>query len=535
MAGKSVVTRLESAATVVASGHRGRLRAGDLPAARSRSCSSRRRATHRRRLLRGHGLVDDPAPDREGPGSTPARRRDAVDRDDRTRRTPAHQPRREPLPDSRRRGSGRGPGEPGAVPPPLRRAADGSDRLGDLRAPRHRPAAGSAGLDVVPHHLRHCSRSCAPCWSPTISANYPFFDFATMGVIGTASALARVLAIIAVLGSGVIALDRSPRSWRDPRRIGMWITRIGAARSGLLWWRDHPPRRCGRRPRAGGRCDDGMLGLSRSGRDHPALLERRRGVRRRGSHLSRVRRCAEPGGSERSGDVRGRVRVDDGGRERGRTRDFSADARRRVGGQLAVTRVESSRADDFARRQRRSSRRLCAAMSATCRRRSTATATQCRLARSPGMYSPRGHLRRGTPAPTTGLADLRNRRRAERLVRLAVIAVTLGVVAQRLWCPRRRLPAARVTGPNCDVSNSGTQVDIGAGDHRSRVDVLRRTLIHGNGQISPDPPTSRRSYRRCRRTARLNRCDLPYDVVSPPDVTLADLASFRPARPSLDG
>ena len=43
---------------------------------------------------------------------------------------------------------------------------------------------------------------------PDISTNYPFFDFATMGVIGTASALARVLAIIAVLGSGVIALDR---------------------------------------------------------------------------------------------------------------------------------------------------------------------------------------------------------------------------------------------------------------------------------------------------------------------------------------
>ena len=29
----------------------------------------------------------------------------------------------------------------------------------------------------------------------------------------------------------------------------------------------------------------------------------------------------------------------------------------------------------------------------------------------------------------------------------------------------------------------------------------------------------------------LDRCDLPYDVVAPPDVTLADLASFRPAQP----
>ncbi|GAA1949524.1 Pr6Pr family membrane protein [Microbacterium deminutum] len=45
---------------------------------------------------------------------------------------------------------------------------------------------------------------------PDVSSrfNYPFFDFATLGLAGTVIALARVLAIIAVLAGGVIALDR---------------------------------------------------------------------------------------------------------------------------------------------------------------------------------------------------------------------------------------------------------------------------------------------------------------------------------------
>ena len=32
-----------------------------------------------------------------------------------------------------------------------------------------------------------------------------------------------------------------------------------------------------------------------------------------------------------------------------------------------------------------------------------------------------------------------------------------------------------------------------------------------------------------------DRCTVLYEVVSPPEVTLADLASFRPAAPTLDG
>ncbi|GAA1987765.1 Pr6Pr family membrane protein [Microbacterium pumilum] len=46
---------------------------------------------------------------------------------------------------------------------------------------------------------------------PDVSSrfNYPFFDFATLGFVGTVAALAQVLAIIAVLASGVVALDRT--------------------------------------------------------------------------------------------------------------------------------------------------------------------------------------------------------------------------------------------------------------------------------------------------------------------------------------
>lgn len=46
---------------------------------------------------------------------------------------------------------------------------------------------------------------------PDVSSrfNYPFFDFATLGIGGTVIALAQVVGIIAVLASGVIALDRA--------------------------------------------------------------------------------------------------------------------------------------------------------------------------------------------------------------------------------------------------------------------------------------------------------------------------------------
>jgi hypothetical protein len=80
------------------------------------------------------------------------------------------------------------------------------------------------------------------------------------------------------------------------------------------------------------------------------------------------------------------------------------------------------------------------------------------------------------------------------------------------------------------VSNSGTQVDIGATQTTHATRNTHHTSGHPHTVPSPAPiPTTPAG------SCPLDRCNLPYDVVSPPDVTLADLASFRPARPSLDG
>ncbi|WP_344062049.1 hypothetical protein [Microbacterium pumilum] len=78
-------------------------------------------------------------------------------------------------------------------------------------------------------------------------------------------------------------------------------------------------------------------------------------------------------------------------------------------------------------------------------------------------------------------------------------------------------------------------MDIGAGLTDPGSTSTDPSPDPGSGQISPDPPTSLPVVPTVPEDCPLNRCDLPYDVVTPPDVTLADLVSFRPARPSLEG
>lgn len=94
-------------------------------------------------------------------------------------------------------------------------------------------------------------------------------------------------------------------------------------------------------------------------------------------------------------------------------------------------------------------------------------------------------------------------------------------------------------GGNCEVDNSGSQVDISAGHTRPGSPQPGAPDRGGDG--GPDaitPPT--------RPEAPEPGTDEPddcgplgcrgdYEVVSPPDVTLADLASFRPEQPSLTG
>ena len=79
----------------------------------------------------------------------------------------------------------------------------------------------------------------------------------------------------------------------------------------------------------------------------------------------------------------------------------------------------------------------------------------------------------------------------------------------------------------CSVSNSGEQVDIGAsignpappaGDEQAELGELTPSE-----PVAPQPITCTRAY-----------CG-GFLVITPPDVTAADLVSFRPAHPSLTG
>nr|WP_169582850.1 hypothetical protein [Microbacterium sp. MF43] len=79
----------------------------------------------------------------------------------------------------------------------------------------------------------------------------------------------------------------------------------------------------------------------------------------------------------------------------------------------------------------------------------------------------------------------------------------------------------------CDVSNSGSHVDISAGLNRPGSPPPRndaappRSNAPAPGPVEPEECTG--------------LCRDSYSVATVPDLTLADLASFRPARPSLSG
>lgn len=114
--------------------------------------------------------------------------------------------------------------------------------------------------------------------------------------------------------------------------------------------------------------------------------------------------------------------------------------------------------------------------------------------------------------------------------RVAPLAVGLVVVALVFAPTAANAGTCEAAGwaGNCEVSNSGTQVDIGASTTvpGGRPPQAPSSLTTPS-VIAPAPAEPA--------TCPLDRCDLLYDVAAPPDVTLADLASFRPARPSLGG
>ncbi len=80
----------------------------------------------------------------------------------------------------------------------------------------------------------------------------------------------------------------------------------------------------------------------------------------------------------------------------------------------------------------------------------------------------------------------------------------------------------------CSVTNSGEQVDIGAG--------ISQPAEPGSEWAPPDDEAGPAQPAPAPTPIRCTRADCGgYIVVMPPDVTAADLASFRPARPSLTG
>ncbi len=81
------------------------------------------------------------------------------------------------------------------------------------------------------------------------------------------------------------------------------------------------------------------------------------------------------------------------------------------------------------------------------------------------------------------------------------------------------------------VGNSGTQVDIGASTTVPGADVHRPV----RGPSFPAHPSSPDAAPVEAEDCPLDRCTQLYEVAEPPDVTLADLASFRPAKPTLAG
>ena len=86
---------------------------------------------------------------------------------------------------------------------------------------------------------------------------------------------------------------------------------------------------------------------------------------------------------------------------------------------------------------------------------------------------------------------------------------------------------------HCEVSNDGSQVDVGASltvpGRDQPVEGGSGTRPSGPDRPAPEPSPTEEAC------TRPDLCTFSYSVVTPPDVTLEDLASFRPATPSLTG
>lgn len=111
---------------------------------------------------------------------------------------------------------------------------------------------------------------------------------------------------------------------------------------------------------------------------------------------------------------------------------------------------------------------------------------------------------------------------------IAVLALTVAaIMGVPMSASAAPCDAAGWAG-NCTVENTGTEVDVGGDSVTPGRDSSGGSSPGSNGAPAPPPP------------APANPCTTMGDcgghvVVTVPDVTLADLASFRPAAPTLTG
>jgi hypothetical protein len=112
-----------------------------------------------------------------------------------------------------------------------------------------------------------------------------------------------------------------------------------------------------------------------------------------------------------------------------------------------------------------------------------------------------------------------------------VRVIAAAIVATVAVLPLQDAPSSGCAGSSawtyCDVDNSGSSVDVSAGEVGEGIAGVP-DIHEGRGSNSPSTPPPPEDC------GPLNRC-IDYTVVDFPEVTLADLASFRPATPTLGG
>ena len=110
------------------------------------------------------------------------------------------------------------------------------------------------------------------------------------------------------------------------------------------------------------------------------------------------------------------------------------------------------------------------------------------------------------------------------LVNALLIAIPLALASNSSGCDAQDAWTA------CEVANTGTEVNVGAstgsGGGGSQNTGGARGGSESAGPTAPAEP-------QC--VVELRRCDIDYQVEAPPEVTIEDLASFRPAVPQLGG